>query len=200
MESVARSLVFPCILCLLAASCRTPEGRVMEDSEQDYVGARAAGAETFERLIAGTVNKLLEGQTAARTATGRLSIAVLPVENASGEELGDWQEQIYDLIATSINTSDRYQMINRRFVEAALREGRLRSTELFLPEKRREFLRILEVSKSPADFLLFPKLTSGTTQGEGVRQRNYLLTLDLVDVHTGAFQSVAEKVRKAYTR
>lgn len=200
MESVARSLVFPWILCLVAVSCRTPQGRVMEDSEQNYVGARTAGAETFDRLIAGTVNKLLEGQTAAKTATGRLSIAVLPVENASAEELGDWQEQIYDLIATSINTSDRYQMISRRFVDAALREGRLRSTDLFLPQQRREFLRILEVSKSPADFLLFPKLTSGTTHGEDVRQRNYLLTLELVDVQTGASNRVAEQVRKAYTR
>ncbi len=194
MESFGRLLLVPAILCALAVSCRTPEGRVMEDSEQDYVGA------TFERLIAGTVTRLLEGETAAKTATGRLSIAVLPVENASGEELGDWQEQIYDLIATSINRSDRYQMISRRFVDAALREGRLRATDLFLPAQRRVFLGILEVSKTPADFLLFPKLTSGTTEGEGVRQRNYLLTLELVDVHTGASHQVAEKVRKAYTR
>lgn len=200
MKTFARSLLVPAILCVLAASCRTPQGRVMEDSEQDYVGARRAGAETFERLIAGTVTRLLEAETAAKTATGRLSVAVLPVENASTEELGDWQEQIYDLIAASINRSDRYQMISRRFVDAALREGRLRPTDLFLPQQRREFLRILEVSKTPADFLLFPKLTSGTTEGEDVRQRNYLLTLELVDVHTGASHIQAEKVRKAYTR
>ncbi len=49
MESFGRLLLVPAILCALAVSCRTPEGRVMEDSEQDYVGARAAGAATGRR-------------------------------------------------------------------------------------------------------------------------------------------------------
>lgn len=194
-------------LCLLSAislsltlgACSQPQGRVMEDSEQDYVGAKTAGAEAYNRLIAGAVEKLLGDHTAARAGTGRLSVATLPVENASSEDLGDWQEEIYELIATSINQSGRYETVNRRFVEQALREGRLRQEQLFIPSHRREFLRILETTNNPAQMLLFPKITSGTTIGDDVKQKNYTLTLDLVDVETGKDYKAAERIRKAYT-
>lgn len=184
----------------LLGGCSEPQGRVMEDSEQDYVGARAAGAEAYNRLIAGAVEKLLQDHISARAGTGRLSVAALPVENASAEELGDWQEEIYELIATSINQSGRYRTINRRFIEEALRTTRLRQEQLFIPAQRRQFLQTLETTNNPAQLLLFPKLTSGTTLGEDVKQRSYTLTLDLVDVETGEDYKVAERIRKAYTK
>ena len=188
------------VLALAVVSCAGPQGRIMEDSEQDHVGARAAGAAAFDRLVTGSVSKLLGSHHAAHAGAGKLKVAVLRIDNASAEELGDWQEQIFDLISTSVNQSGRYETVSVRYVDAALRETRLRRDDLFLPAKRRQFLGILERDDNPAQVLLFPKLSSGTTRGDGIGQRNYLLTLELVDVASGKDYRVAERIRKAYRR
>ena len=188
------------VVGLLAMSCSGPEGRVMEDAEEDIVGNRAAGAETFDRLIEGAVQKLLLEHSAASTGV-KHQIAVLEVENASAEELTDWQEQIYDKLDTSINQSERYVTISRRFVDEALRETRLRPDNLFLPKYRRDFIAVLEQSGNPVELLLFPKLSSGTTRGgDDTTQRNYLLTLELVDVDSGKSETFSQPVRKQYQR
>ena len=183
----------------LLSSCSMPAGRIMKTTEPDSVGSRAAGAAAFDQLLSGAVNKLLLSHGAAREAATKLSVAVLRVENASAEELGDWQEQIFDKISTSINESGRYQTISLRYIDAGLRESRLKSGDLFIPAKRRVFLDILETAKVPAQVLIFPKLTTGTTElGPKRAQRNYLLTLELVDISTGRDFRVSEEVRKAY--
>ncbi len=189
------------VLCVLPVlvSCAMPAGRIMKPSEPDSVGSRAAGAATFDQLLRGAVNKLLLSHGSAREAANKLSVAVLRVENASAEELGDWQEQIFDKISTSVNESGRYQTISLRYIDAGLRESRLRRDDLFIPAKRRVFLDVLEAAKVPAQVLIFPKLTTGTTElGPKRAQRNYLLTLELVDISTGRDFRVSEEVRKAY--
>jgi hypothetical protein len=163
------------------------------------VGSSTAGAESYDRLIEGAVQKLLQQHSATARGVEQLKIAVLEVENASAEELLDWQEHIYEKITTSINQSLRYRDVSLRFVQAALRETRLRPDDLFLPKNQRSFAGALEAQGNPVQCLLFPKLTSGTTRGEDVRQRNYLLTLELVDIQTGWNEKVAEQIRKAYT-
>jgi hypothetical protein len=190
-------------LVLLLSSCASGRrGKIMSSSDQDYVGNTSAGAATFDRLISGAVERLLKLHNAAKTGNAKLKVVVLPLENRSGEEIGDWQEQIYELIDTSINRSDRYEMVSGRFVSAAMREaGRLRSDDLFIPSKRRAFLRVLESQGNVVAALLFPKLTRGTTNaGQGVTQRNYMLNLELVDVKSGKSFKVAERLRKEYHR
>ncbi|MBN2490748.1 MAG: penicillin-binding protein activator LpoB [Planctomycetes bacterium] len=185
---------------VMISGCRTPQGRIMGEEEQDYVGAKTAGSATFDRLIEETVTKLLNRQSAAQRALGQLKVAFLGVENKSIEDLGDFQEQIYEQIDTSINNSNRYRTVSDRFVNAALRDTRLRAEELFLPKQRREFIQTLEASGNPVEFLLFAKLTSGTTRGDDVKQRAYMLTLELVDVETGFNDKESTRVRKAYTK
>lgn len=189
-------------LCLgVTFACEGPRARIMSDSDQDYVGEQQAGAATFDRLISDTVGKVLSDASAARGGLGKLRIVVLGVENASVEELGDWQEQIYGLITTSIDQAERFDMISKRFVDAALRETRLRPEQLFLPANQRQLIAVLETQGLPVDAILFPKLTSGTTHGGfGRTQRNYLLELELVDVKTGQTQKNAARVRKEYRR
>ena len=192
-------LTLPALLLLVAACASGPRGRVMSDSDQDYVGNRAAGAETYDRLIDGVVQKTLQGRSAALgQGSGRLKVAVLGLENESGEELGDWTSQIYQLIDTSINRSERYESISRRYIDAALRELRLTRDDLFIPAKRRDFARVLEQS-TPVDCLMFPTLTRGSTHaGDGITQRNYLLTLELVALKTGHSEKHSERLRKEY--
>ncbi len=185
---------------VLAFGCRTPEGRIMGDEEEGYVGNRAAGSSTYDRLIEGAVAKILDRTAAAHAGTGDLRVAFLGVENKSREALGDFHDQIYQFIDTSINTSERFRTISSRFVEAALRETRIKSDQLFIPQHRRAFAQTLEASGHPVEALLFATLTSGTTRGEGVRQVDYALTMELVDIQTGDNQKESVRLRKAYTR
>ena len=186
---------------VLLTSCSGTRGRIMSDTDQDFVGNTGAGAATYDRLINESVTKLLRGHSAARTGAAPLKIALLNVENKTVEEIGDWQDQIYALLSTSINQADRYTTISQRFVSAALREGRLRTDDLFIPAKRRTFAAILEQQGQPVDALVFPELTSGSTRAAGeTSQRNYNLRLELVDVQSGTTEEVSARIRKEYQR
>ena len=50
----------------------------------------------------------------------------------------------------------------------------------------------------PFDYLLYAKLTSGTTNQNGDYQRDYLLTLELVNIHNGEFDKESARLRKGY--
>jgi len=106
------------------------EGRIMGEEEQDYVGKDAAGSATYDRLIEEAVTKLLRRQAAAKKGLSQLKVAYLGVENKSAEDLGDFQDQLFELIDTSINKADRFRTISSRFVNEALRETRLRREQL----------------------------------------------------------------------
>lgn len=180
-------------------ACKDTGPRILDDAEGDLVGKSGAGAASYDRLINGVVAKLLSEESAARGGTEGLKVAFLGVENAGIEEIVDWQESLYELIDTSINQSDRYRNISRRFVDAAMREARLQPDDLFLPRGRRAFSEVLEAQGNPVDCLLFAKLTTGSTRGEeGARQRNYNLTMELVDIETGMGPKHTERIRKAY--
>ncbi len=189
-------------LALLVTACAGgPRARVMADSDQDLVGTRAAGAETFDRLISGSVEKLLSSRVAAMSGLGTKRIAILPVENKSAEELGDWRDQIYELIATSINQSQRFKTISPNFVSAALREARIQGDDLYLPRGRRALAAALEQKGAPVDMMMVSTLTTGTTDpGMDLTQRNYMLSLTLIDIQTGEEEKVATRLRKEYQR
>jgi len=199
-RSVAGALASLALLPLLVlGACKSaPEGRILGSEEEDFVGSRTAGSATYDRLIEESVDKLLARRSASNEGPP-IRVAYLGVENKSAEELGDFREQIYELIDTSIENSQRYRTISRRFVEEALRATGLRPSNLFLPANRRRFASVLEAEGNPVEYLLFSTITSGTTQGDGVRQRNYMLTLELVDAVTGDNDKESARIRKAYT-
>ena len=187
-----------CVVSLLFSACQTPKGRIMGNSEEDVVGSRRAGAATYDRLVEGAVQKLLSLHQASLNRTRKMRIAFLGVESRGVEELGDWRDHLYELIDTSVNRSNVYRTISDRFVKAALKEARVTREQLFLPKYRRLFLQALEARNMPVDCLLFAKITTGSTRGEGVHQRNYMLTLEMVDVKTGWNDKVSQRIRKEY--
>ena len=69
---------------------------------------------------------------------------------------------------------------------------------MFLPENMQAFTAVMAQQGQPFDYLLFAKLTSGTTDKNGSYQRDYLLSLDLVNVNTGQFDKESAKIRKGY--
>ena len=56
----------------------------------------------------------------------------------------------------------------------------------------------MEKAEQPFDYLLFAKITSGTTNNNGDYQRDYDLTLELVNVESGDFDKESAQLRKGY--
>ncbi|HCP12017.1 MAG TPA: penicillin-binding protein activator LpoB [Planctomycetaceae bacterium] len=194
---------------VLLPGCRKKQfAHVLGQNDPDMVGSHNAGAETWKPLIDESVSRLLgkSSQTILQTShtsvrsDGSLarSVCFVGVENKSGETIGDFKEQIYEHISTLVSQDPQYQMISRRYVEAAMAELRCSPDSLILPQKQRDFQMVLEKSSQPIDYLLFARVTSGTTTSNGDYQRDYLLTLELLNIHTGESVTESAMLRKGY--
>jgi hypothetical protein len=193
----------------LLAGCRGRQHAVvLNDSDKDMVGSHEAGAETWKPLIDESVAKLLgractDVQTVSYTTPGGLpvrKVCFVGVENRSSEPIGDFREQIYEHIDGLVGQSDNFRMISRRYVEAAMAECRCRPDLLVLPEKQRQLQAALERADQPFDFLLFAQITSGTTKSNDNYQRDYQLTLELLDIHSGEALKESAMLRKGYAK
>ena len=191
---------------LLASGCRGRQyAHVLSHDQADLVGSHSAGAETFNPLVDEAVARLLGRQQVVAHEVAFSGAPPLPrricfvgVENHSSEELGDFNAQLYEQIDSQILGSQQFQPISRRFVDVGLREARLRPDQLLMPDNMRVFSAVLERQGQPFDYLLFAKLTSGTTESNRDYQRDYLLTLELIDVRNGQYDKESAKVRKGY--
>ena len=181
-------------------------GHVIHDNQSDLVGSHAAGAETMNPLVDEAVAKLLGRQNcspsepdhATGAGTGVKRVCFVGIENQSAEELGDFKEQIYEMIDSQIVNSGAFEPVSRRYVDAGLAQTRLRPDALFIPANMQTFASSLAQQGQPFDYLLFAKMTSGTTEKNRDYQRDYVLTLELVDVNTGKFDKESAKIRKGY--
>ncbi|MCE9562330.1 MAG: penicillin-binding protein activator LpoB [Planctomycetes bacterium] len=91
-----------------------------------------------------------------------------------------------------------FEQISKRFVEAGLAESRIRPDQLFLPANLQKFLAVMGSQGQSFEYLLFAKLTSGTTQSTHETQKEYLLTLELVNIQTGKPDKESASLRKGY--
>lgn len=199
-----------CHCATLAAACLSgcrgkQYAHVLEDDDKNMVGSHTAGAEVFDKQIEEAVGKLLGQQSMGIRQVSHETAAPEPkricfvgVENASAEELSDSKQQIFELIDQKIIESKTFETISQRYVESGMKDARLRPDDLFKPSNRRLFADVMERNGTPFDYLLFAKLTSLTTKSNGDSQRDYLLTLELVDIQTGKNEKVSAKVRKGY--
>jgi hypothetical protein len=74
----------------------------------------------------------------------------------------------------------------------------LRPDDLFMQENNRMFTSAMGRGGTPVDYLIFAKITSGTTESNRDMQRDYKLTLDLIDTQTFVPISVSAPMRKEY--
>jgi hypothetical protein len=74
----------------------------------------------------------------------------------------------------------------------------LRPDDLFHPEKMRMFAASMEQMGQPFDYLLYARITSGTTRSNADYQRDYMLTLDMIDVNTGNYDKESARLSKGY--
>ncbi len=189
------------------SGCRNHQhAQVLDYDDRDMVGSHEAGAETWKPLVEESVAKLLMRSTSSIEPVSYTSAEGLPVrtvcfvgvENCSSEPLGDFREQIYEHIDSRVSQAPNYQMISRRVVEAAMNEIRCRPDALILQENQRRLQAALERADQPFDFLLFARITSGTTQVNGDYQRDYKLTLELLDTRTLTSIKESADLRKGY--
>jgi hypothetical protein len=143
---------------------------------------------------------LNHAETPSALANGPASVCFIGIENKSAEELGDFKDQLYERIDTQINSADTFRAISRRMVDAALLETRLRPDALFLPANRAAFAAALGRQGAPVDYLLYATVTSGTTDRNQSSQRDYEITLEIVNMHTGEFLKESAKIRKGYSK
>lgn len=181
-------------------------GHLVRPEKQDMVGSHSAGSEVYKPLVEESVAKLL-GACEVAPASAMVPPDGMPmprqvffvgVENASSEELGDFKEHIYELIDARISQSPAFAPLSQRVVEAALKESRQRPDQLFMPNEMRLFTSVLERQGQPIDYMLFAKLTSGTTDRNSSSQRDYLLTLEMVDTRTLTSIKEQAELRKGY--
>ncbi|MEM8736304.1 MAG: penicillin-binding protein activator LpoB [Planctomycetota bacterium] len=201
-----------CLMLPLTMGCRGFQyGHLVRPDKQDMVGSHTAGSEVYKPLVEESVAKLLgacEVSLASATlapdgtpAVGLMapkSVCFVGIENHSAEELGDFKEHLYELIDSRISQSPSFDPLSRRVVESALQHTRLRPDSLLVPDNMQQFTAVLRRDGQPVDYLLFAKLTSGTTERNASSQRDYLLTLELVDTYTGSSYKQQAEIRKGY--
>lgn len=194
------------IVMATATGCKGHQyAHVLTESDKDMVGSHTAGAETWEPLIQTSVSQLLarEHTTVTQTShTGepcRKRICFLHVDNRSSEEIGDFGDQIYQKIDTIINDSETFELVNVRAVKAGLQQAGLRPDDLYIPRNRSKFASVMEQEREPIDYFLYATITSGTTRSNKKDyQRDYLLTLELVNFETGHTEKESAEIRKGY--
>lgn len=194
--------------------CRgTQFAAVRSPDKPDMVGSHKAGSETFKPLVEQAVGDLLARHSTAAVmpvsaqmpAPGQMPappackrICFVAVENKSAEELGDFKDQIYQIIDLHIVNSHVFQPVSKRFVDAGLAQTRLRPDQLMVPDNMRAFVMAMEQQGQPFDFMLYATLTSGTTQENKNYQRDYLLTMEMIDIHSGQYDKQAATLSKGY--
>lgn len=194
-------------LAAALSGCRNVQhAKVLADNESDMVGSHAAGAETWKPLVGESVGRLLGRQVSQIQPVGhelpsaRKRICFVGIENRSAEDLGDFKEQIYQHIDTLINGSEAFEPINRRYVDSGLQQSGLRPDQLFIANNQRIFAAFMEKNSQPFDYLLYATITSGTTKSNKNYQRDYLLTLELINIHDGRTEKESAEIRKGYRR
>jgi hypothetical protein len=190
--------------CLFGGCRGSQYAKVMHPGEKEMVGSHQAGGETFKPLIAEAVLKLL-GRHATDRQVGPaglppppLRICFVAVENKSAEEIGDFKDQIYEQIDSRILESQIFQPVSKRFVDAGLLQTRLRPDLLMVPDNMRIFSATMEQQGQPFDYLLYATITSGTTRENKDYQRDYLLTMELVNIHNGQYDKQSATLSKGY--
>jgi Peptidoglycan-synthase activator LpoB len=189
---------------MAAIGCRNHQfAHVLKDNQRDMVGSHEAGAETFNVLVDESVAKLLGRQSAdcVDPVTGEAMhkrVCFVGVENLSAEDIGDFKDQLFEQIDSAVASSGTFNTISSRYVENGLRQLRLMPEDLMVPTHRAAFQNVMQQHEQPFDYLLFGKLTSGTTSDNKSYQRDYLLTLELIDVNDGSFDKESAKIRKGY--
>lgn len=201
-----RRLFLAALGASVVTGCRsTPTAEVRDVAKPDMIGTQQAGTETFDPLVTQSVtNLLMRNAQPVAMPDGTLAppmpkrICFVALENKSAEEIGDFKEQLYQMIDTQIVQSQVFIPISKRYVDAGLTQTRLRPDSLLVPQNMAIFAAAMQQQGQPFDYLLYAVLTSGTTRDGKEMQRDYLLTMDMIRVDGGAYDKQTATISKGY--
>lgn len=200
-------LVVAIAVSTFIAGCRSQQtAQIVKPGDKQMVGSHEAGGETFGPLVDTAVGNLLARHSQGAMPQGftdnvppaRLKICFVGLENKSSEEIGDFKDQIYQMIDSRILNSQVYQSVDQRYAAAGLQQCRLRPEELLIPSNRQMFTQALEQQGAPFDYMLYATITSGTTRDNQDYQRNYILTLEMINVYNGQYDKESAQLEKKY--
>ena len=207
MRLFSIAVLFLCGIAFIG--CRGTQARLMHNNERDKVGSNRAGAEVYNPMVRSATAKLLARaaeepiqqvayNSPPQAPMPKRKVCFISLENASMEELGDFKEHIKTAILEEISSSDQFEIVSDRAVTAGLRALSLRPDDLFMQENMRMFTSAMGRGGTPVDYLLFAKITSGTTQDNRDMQRDYKLSLELINTQNFVPLTVSTPMRKEY--
>ncbi|MDR1291770.1 MAG: penicillin-binding protein activator LpoB [Planctomycetaceae bacterium] len=181
----------------------------MHRDEANMVGSNKAGSEVYNPIVHSTVDKLI-GRVASTGVQTVAYSSLLPsgvqplnvyfagIENRSMEELGDFKEHLKASINERLARTDQIAIVSDRAVDAILRVLDLRADDLLIQDNMRNFASAMGENRSPVDYILFAQITSGTTESNRDMQREYKLTLKLIDTKKWTEFVESSQIRKEY--
>lgn len=195
---------------LTLSGCRhTQKGRVMSNDEANKVGSHQAGAEVFRPIVCEATEELLakaymQPQTSSvilGDGTPVRRVCFIELENKTNEEIGDFKDQLEEIIDSKISESTSFTTVSPRAVKGVLRQTGFRPDDLFLPSNMAKFSAAMQQDGEPFEYLMFAKLTSGTTADNIDKQKDYMLTLEMVNLSMPNDRlNVNKMIRKEYMR
>ncbi|MDR1484647.1 MAG: penicillin-binding protein activator LpoB [Planctomycetaceae bacterium] len=197
------------ILCVVIAGCLGTKARVMHRGETSMVGSNKAGSEVYNPIVHSTVDKLIrrvaspeikavQYNTMEAPIHHKMNVYFAGVENRSLEELGDFRDHLRISINEKITQSDQIDIVSERAVDSVLRSLNLRADDLFTEHNMQNFISAMGKNGTPIDYVLFAEITSGTTESNRDMQREYKLTLRLVDTKKWREILESSQIRKEY--
>ncbi|MDR2346148.1 MAG: penicillin-binding protein activator LpoB [Planctomycetaceae bacterium] len=195
-------------VCVFVSGCLGTKARVMKRGEQNMIGSNKAGSEVYNPIVHSTVDKLigklatnisLAGYNSANPQLPRqINVYFAGIDNRSMEELGDFKDHLRISINEKITKSDQISIVSERAVDSVLRSLNLRADDLFAEHNMGNFISAMGKNGTMIDYVLFAEITSGTTESNKDMQREYKLTLRLVDTRTWREIVESSNIRKEY--
>jgi hypothetical protein len=192
-------------LSVFVSGCSGTKARIMRRGESSMVGSNKAGSEVYNPIVHATVDKLIGRVASSRvqlvsslSPMQRMNVYFAGVENRSSEELGDFRDHLRVSINERITQSDQIAIVSERAVDNVLRSLNMRADDLFAEHNMQNFISAMGKNGSPVDYMLFAEITSGTTESNRDMQREYKLTLRLVDTRTWREVMESSQIRKEY--
>jgi len=198
---------------LTTLGCRsTQKGKVISADDPGRVGSHQAGSEVFRPIVCSATQELLR-QAAEKSYNNpvyvdgrewqpkKKRVCFFGVSNKTNEDLGDFKDQITEIIDSTLAGSDAVDTVTSKAVVPVLRKTGMAPDDLFIPSNMNRLCAELE-STQPFDSLLFATLTSGTTIDNLDSQKDYTLSLEMVEVRSAGAEriKVAKTIRKEYNR
>ena len=127
-----------------------------------------------------------------------MRICFLGVENMTAEDLADIQAALYERINQRILNSGAFRPVSKRYVDAGLKAAKLRPVDVLYPQNMRILADHMEQIWQPFEFVLIAKLTSSPTRSNANNETEYLLTLEMVNLHNDQYAKESTTIVKTH--